>query len=445
MLNQMNAIPQASNKTSPLDAKNSAKLEGKELKDLFHKKLSESISADSAEEKPIESVTDLSEVALAAGAVAAPKATIIDLKKAAAAENTKEAKLIGSGIQVQNQLQVDEKGIQLKADSVKALSPEEAKLLKQAGLTANGVINQPSSADLASVLTGEDLHSLQQDHEFDIESVDLKNLDGKTALPKEASSKLSTADFLNLREISQNQVKPNLMTAASPVLTDPTKLVPITTTGAVVMGMKPTQKQKFDEKQNLAAAMNGLAPAHGDKSVFGKTMDATVTTGPKPVLSEATLSNIGNQVNLLGMAKQDGEIKMRLRPDHLGELQMSVRTQGQNVSIQIRAENNEAKKIIEDSLGALRDHLSQQNLSLAHIDVVTQPASASHLDQTQMNFDANQNFNHSSTNEGGRNHSQDGSQQSGREFYRDEPSRISAQPSMIRPRMADSTRLDLIA
>ena len=451
MANLLNAIPQASNKiSSSLDAKNPAKLEGKELKDLFQKKLSESVSAVDSEEKPIESIEDLGEVALVAGAVAAPKiapveVAPIELKKVGSAEtvevknikdpkNIINQKLMNTGIQVQNQLPVNEKGI-----------PVKAAVVKQNGVSIAQGVNQPANIELASAVAGEDLLSLSQYGDVDVESVDLKNLDGKPTLPKEVSSKLSTADFLNLREISQNPVKPNLALAQSPVLADPAKLAPLSTSSAVVMGMKPTPKQKSDEKQSLAGAMNGLSPAHGEKQIFGKTLDATVTPGAKPVLSQATLANIGNQVNLLGQAKQDGEIKMRLRPDHLGELQMSVRTQGQNVSIQIRAENNEAKKIIEDSLGALREHLSQQNLSLARIDVVTQTTSASNLEQTQMQFDSNQNFNQSSTNEGGRNHSQDGSQQSGRDFYREEPSYVTAQPTMIRPKSADSTRLDLIA
>ena len=201
----------------------------------------------------------------------------------------------------------------------------------------------------------------------------------------------------------------------------------------------------MDDKQGLAGAMAGLAPAHGEQT-FGKMMDATVTqtAGQKPVLTAESVNQIGNQVNLLGQARQDGEIKIRLRPDHLGELQMSVRTQGQNVSIQIRAANDEAKKIIEDSLGALREHLSAQNLALARIDVVTQPASASNLEQAQMNFDANHNFNEFAQ-QGGRENGRDGSQQSGRDIFGEGSAHATSKAVPIRPRTVDSSRLDLIA
>ncbi len=445
MANLLNAIPQASNKlaTSPssLD-KNPAKLESSELKKLFDKKLSDKISSNSDSEKPLdaESDADLGEVALAAGAGVAPKVVTPDLKnqvqeKTAVAENVK------------NLVKTPNK------DNI-VLTAAQAELIKNAKLAASAgkasAVDGESGVaptDIATLLGGMDLNELSKDHEFDVESIDLKNVDSKDQPAKAATSKLSTSDFLNLREISQNATKANLVAAASsPALTEVAQLVPMQASGAVI-GMKPTAK-KLDEKQNLSAALSGLAPAHQEQQVFGKTLDATVSqaNGQKPVLTAETVNQIGNQVNLLGQARQDGEIKIRLRPDHLGELQMSVRTQGQNVSVQIKAENNEAKRIIEDSLGALREHLEGQNLSLSRIDVVVQPSGSSNLEQSQMNFDSNQSFNQSSTQQGERNNSQDGSSQSGREFYRDEPGVVAGkQATMIRPRSNESTRLDLIA
>lgn len=422
-------------------------MQGNELKELFEKQLSENLSDENSSlnsdlapknlgEKNTEqelvsvkdSKKDLAEVALAAGAVVAPKIAPIELK-----QNFAEIK--GKDFQLPHQL-----------SAVKNEIPASMKELNKAEMLMTGDLQNVAVENNATlILDGQDVMSLSDEHDFDLESVDLKNSSEKVVDLKTASSKLSTADFLNLREISQNQMKPNLMT--SPVMTEQSKLAPLPTTAGLVVGMKPTQKEKLTDKKDLTAAMSALAPAHGDKQIFGKMMDATVSQAPgqKPVLSNESVVNIGNQVNLLGQARQDGEVKIRLRPDHLGELQMSVRTQGQNVTVQIKAENNEAKKIIEDSLGALREHLSQQNLSLAKIEVVTQPAMTSNLDQNQMQFDSNQNFNQSFMNQGDRNHSQDGSQGSNRDFYRDEPI-LSAQPAQImRSKTSESTRLDLIA
>jgi flagellar hook-length control protein FliK len=52
---------------------------------------------------------------------------------------------------------------------------------------------------------------------------------------------------------------------------------------------------------------------------------------------------------------------------------MSVRTSGRTVSLEIKAQDPEAKKIIEESIESLRDSLSQKSLDLAKVDIVAQP------------------------------------------------------------------------
>lgn len=103
----------------------------------------------------------------------------------------------------------------------------------------------------------------------------------------------------------------------------------------------------------------------------GPVIEAPVTrnaAGRMALQPEATEALAG-RVGQLSQARQDGEIKIRLRPDHLGELIMNVRTQGQQVAIQIKAKEGESKKIIEESLSALKESLSQQNLTLSKVEV----------------------------------------------------------------------------
>jgi flagellar hook-length control protein FliK len=109
-----------------------------------------------------------------------------------------------------------------------------------------------------------------------------------------------------------------------------------------------------------------------------QTLEAPVVRAPPGQirLSDEAVGSLAGAVNGLSQARQDGEIKIRLRPDHLGELVMNVRTQGQQVSLQIKAADGESKKILEDSLSALRDSLSQQNLSLSKVEVVSSPSAS---------------------------------------------------------------------
>ncbi len=109
-----------------------------------------------------------------------------------------------------------------------------------------------------------------------------------------------------------------------------------------------------------------------------QTLEAPVMRAPSGQirLNDEAIGSLAGKVNGLSQARQDGEIKIRLRPDHLGELVMNVRTQGQQVSLQIKATDGESKKILEDSISALRDSLSQQNLSLSKVEVVSSPAAS---------------------------------------------------------------------
>ncbi len=181
---------------------------------------------------------------------------------------------------------------------------------------------------------------------------------------------------------------------------------------------------------------------------LGPVLEAPVTHGTagKPILSHDALNQITQQVSGFSQAKQDGEIKIRLKPDHLGELMMSVKTSGDKVAVQIKAQDNEAKKIIEDSLGRLKDSLSSQNLTLQKVDVVTQPSMSQSSDAGfQMDFGPQSQGNF------GRNDSQqyrDSSSNSRQEFLYDERP-VSSNLKSINPswtrRSGGSGGLDLIA
>jgi flagellar hook-length control protein FliK len=236
------------------------------------------------------------------------------------------------------------------------------------------------SAAQAAALTAAGTQAIDQD--FDVESVDVKGGAFATAglkkgleesaTPKAPISKLSTADYLNLRDVSKKDaISGNPSQAGKPSLdlgtfgkTDPKKARLTAGEGRETLG-------------SAALSQNFQLNSHS------KVIDAHVTQGSagKAVLSHDALHQMTQQVNLLSQAKQDGEIKIRLRPDHLGELQMSVKTQGQNVAIDIKAHSVEAKKIIEESLGSLRASLSEQNLNLSRVDVVTSTNQAQAGDQ----------------------------------------------------------------
>ena len=152
-------------------------------------------------------------------------------------------------------------------------------------------------------------------------------------------------------------------------------------------------------------------------------------------------------MNLLGKAKQDGEIKIRLKPDHLGELRMNVRTDGQKVSLQIHAQDGNSKKIIEESLGALKDGLSNHQLLLSSVEVAVTQAVQGSIDP-QMNMDMGSFRQHTDSGSSGH-FGQQSSEQRGFSSPYGEGSEKTGLTDGVRPTgrplRNDSGRLDLIA
>ena len=76
-------------------------------------------------------------------------------------------------------------------------------------------------------------------------------------------------------------------------------------------------------------------------------------------------------------ANGGGEMRIRLHPDSLGELQLRVRSRGNEVGLQIQASDDKAKKVLEDSLSSLKDSLASQNLTLASVAIDVAKAGSS--------------------------------------------------------------------
>ncbi|OFZ21039.1 MAG: hypothetical protein A2X94_06825 [Bdellovibrionales bacterium GWB1_55_8] len=83
--------------------------------------------------------------------------------------------------------------------------------------------------------------------------------------------------------------------------------------------------------------------------------------------SDTLLGLSGNIRNMT--AHGGGEIRIRLRPENLGELHLRVVTRGTEVGLQIQASDDKAMKVIEESMNFLKDSLASQNLSLGKVEL----------------------------------------------------------------------------
>jgi flagellar hook-length control protein FliK len=254
----------------------------------------------------------------------------------------------------------------------------------------------PGGAAMLSA-AGLDLDALSEKHHFQIEGVKTdaageKNVGVKGEQPKMAASPLTTSDFLNLRTKMQEVKNPPSNFQLNPdAVSQPQNL--FSREAAVPFGAAALKKDGKKAANDVPGVNTpaGAAPFSVERHT-GKTIDAPVTTGAgnKTILAHDTIHQLTQTVNLLSQARQDGEIKIRLRPDHLGELQMKVRTEGSQVHLEVKAQNGESKAIIEQSLSTLRESLAEQGLTLGRVDVVSQPTNTQ-----QSSLDGNQQFDQS--------------------------------------------------
>jgi flagellar hook-length control protein FliK len=64
-----------------------------------------------------------------------------------------------------------------------------------------------------------------------------------------------------------------------------------------------------------------------------------------------------------------GEARIRLNPEHLGEVRLSIRIDGDRVSALLQVERPEVQKAIESQSDSLRTGLAAQGFTLEHLSV----------------------------------------------------------------------------
>jgi len=134
--------------------------------------------------------------------------------------------------------------------------------------------------------------------------------------------------------------------------------------------------------------MNGKAAALGasalpfEAAMGSVKLDGSVVPGSMQRNRLSSESVLGVSQNIRNLsANGGGEIRIRLKPDHLGEIHLRVSSSGKagnEIGLQIQASDERAKKILEESISSLKDSLSGQNLNLSKVEVqVSQALSAS--------------------------------------------------------------------
>ncbi|MFN7685938.1 MAG: flagellar hook-length control protein FliK [Oligoflexia bacterium] len=205
---------------------------------------------------------------------------------------------------------------------------------------------------------------------------------------------LSGDDFVSLRQSVVSGAVPLTSSAGESVQSG---AGPKSRVGQGVSGTGVSTGISSDMLGLIHPEMNGKAALGASSLPFAAGMDTVKLSGAvvpgsmqRNRLSSESVGGVSENIRLL-TAKGGGEIRIRLKPDHLGEIHLRVSSGGKTgneIGLQIQASDDRAKQIIEESISSLKDSLSGQNLSLSKVDVqVSQSVSAS-SGSNQSQFDS---------------------------------------------------------
>lgn len=130
------------------------------------------------------------------------------------------------------------------------------------------------------------------------------------------------------------------------------------------------KKKKPSEESSLVGAglIGSGAPVRTAGLMQEMTANVTQGAGAKDRVTTESLMHVSGEIKNMAV-KGGGEIRVRLRPDNLGELNIRVITNGSRVGIQIQTADEKSKKIIEDSMNFLKESLTAQKLTLSQVDL----------------------------------------------------------------------------
>ncbi len=184
-------------------------------------------------------------------------------------------------------------------------------------------------------------------------------LPNQRALPKKA---LDTEQFLNTRAALDSKY------TAIPLVGEATE--------RLAQDSKPKISKKDEDSLDTRPGSSvhldpGLVSTSvGSKNNSGAPIQGNIVRNQdfRPVLNPETIQNLTQ--SLVGLKNQStgGEIKIRLRPDHLGEIQLLIKNTGSTIDLQVKTSSSEAKAIFEDSVHQLKEQLNKQNIQLSKVD-----------------------------------------------------------------------------
>lgn len=253
-----------------------------------------------------------------------------------------------------------------------------SELLKQAGISAQDAVSQVQG----TLKDGGDLAGAFQKL---IEQAKLPMLQHHAASGQSANDGIAVIpDTAGLRQTG-TQIRPEMLSEAlsnvqteSPVSpkTESTNTAPAadssTDTAEATGSTLNLTTPAFSLSKNQQAAETQPAAAHVKMSSEQFESDF-----PAMLVKQASLTERG------GLS----EMRVTLMPEGLGEIHVRVQGDGGLVSLQIAADSQHARSLLDANLGILKQHLEAQGMQLNRVEVVASNSSANMNSMDQGMFD----------------------------------------------------------
>jgi flagellar hook-length control protein FliK len=165
---------------------------------------------------------------------------------------------------------------------------------------------------------------------------------------------------------------PDSTTATVGITPDQVKVIFAQEQGA---NQKDLDEARPFEPLERKTADNASTPAFVTNPAESRTSGESNMASPSPEaekpLGDHITSQIREQLDSGSLASNNGQITVKLHPEELGELKISMRMENQHLKVEITAQNPTVKDALMQNLDTLKETLSRQNISMDRFDVST--------------------------------------------------------------------------
>lgn len=133
-----------------------------------------------------------------------------------------------------------------------------------------------------------------------------------------------------------------------------------------VIAKNPAEIQNLSFEQLPIADIGKIVP--GTQGQGQQVFEPPLSANPQRVFEQSIVNQVSENLNT-AIKSGATEIRIQLRPESLGEVQLKIKVEGDVVTARIQVESQQVKHIVESNLQNLKDSLSQQHLQAGSLEV----------------------------------------------------------------------------